>query len=305
VTRWPGIGPTDWPQALRLQGDEWRCDLQGIVGVAGLAWWDYLTLEEQHMPSIDRHPEHTFCWAELATTDLSRARAFYSELFGWKPSDAPMPDGATYTTFNLGGRAVGGAFAMGSQFPPGTPPHWALYVAVRDADATARKIEQAGGKLIARPFDVMQLGRMSTFTDPSGAALSIWQPKSHQGFGAVHEEGAPCWFELITDRADRARDFYSKVFGWKYKSSAGYAELQIGDASNGGIMERTQQMGPLPPMWFVYFDVKSAAEASERAKRLGAEVHVPVQQVPDAGKFSVLADPAGAIFDVYERRRPR
>jgi hypothetical protein len=32
---------------------------------------------------------------------------------------------------------------------------------------------------------------------------------------------------------------------------------------------------------------------------------VPTQDIPDAGKFSVLADPTGAVFDLYEPRPGR
>jgi hypothetical protein len=42
---------------------------------------------------------------------------------------------------------------------------------------------------LAPPFDVMDAGRMAVFTDPSGAAFSVWQPHNHQGAGLVNEPG--------------------------------------------------------------------------------------------------------------------
>ena len=50
-------------------------------------------------------------WFETLTTDVGRATAFYSGLFGWTPEIKPMP-GYDYTRFTLGGASVAGAYRV-------------------------------------------------------------------------------------------------------------------------------------------------------------------------------------------------
>jgi len=58
---------------------------------------------------------------------------------------------------------------------PGVPNHWHVYFAVADADATAAKVTELGGSMLAEPFDT-PAGRMAVARDPQGAAFSIIQP---------------------------------------------------------------------------------------------------------------------------------
>lgn len=58
------------------------------------------------------------------------------------------------------------------------------------------------------PADVMEHGRMTVFKDPTGAVLSLWQPKAHNGADLVSAPNAFCWGELATRDAQRAKSFY-------------------------------------------------------------------------------------------------
>lgn len=112
----------------------------------------------------------TFSWCELMTTDVEKAKAFYTKLFGWVAEDMPMP-GMAYTVVKVGGKGVGGIMAM----PPdakGTPPMWGAYVTVDDVDATARTAEQLGAKLLVPPRDIPEVGRFCVIQDPQGAVIS-------------------------------------------------------------------------------------------------------------------------------------
>ena len=53
------------------------------------------------MAKIENYPPGTFCWAELATSDQTAAKAFYSAMFGWEFDDMPIP-GGVYTIFRSG-----------------------------------------------------------------------------------------------------------------------------------------------------------------------------------------------------------
>jgi predicted enzyme related to lactoylglutathione lyase len=77
-----------------------------------------------------------FVHVELHTTDLARAREFYTGLFGWKLQDVPMPGNSTYTMIDVGGGTGGG---MMSAQRPGEPSHWMAYVGVDDIHASTKK----------------------------------------------------------------------------------------------------------------------------------------------------------------------
>ncbi|MGF1624735.1 MAG: VOC family protein [Alphaproteobacteria bacterium] len=127
----------------------------------------------------------TFMWNELLTTDVESARAFYSDVVGWTRDSVPMPGepGAQYHLWKAGEDTAGGMMAMsGPQFA-GTPPHWMCYVHVADVDTCAGKVEAAGGKLAAAPFDVPGIGRICIIVDPTGAALGLITPVAMDSAG--------------------------------------------------------------------------------------------------------------------------
>src|SRR5262249_38850033 len=141
----------------------------------------------------------SFCWPELVTTDQKAATSFYSKLLGWNVDDQPMGPGETYSMFKTAGRDAAAACTMrAEERQQGMPPHWNSYVKVESADATTKKAEQLGAKVIAPPFDVMEAGRMAVLQDPTGAYFCLWEGKKHQGISAKRETGALCWTELTT-----------------------------------------------------------------------------------------------------------
>ena len=111
-----------------------------------------------------------FSWNELMTTDVTGAKKFYAETFGWDFRDEPM-EGMTYTIVHAGGKDVGGIMNM----PPDAgehPPVWGAYVTVDNVDDTAKKAEAAGGKIHLPPQDSPGVGRFCVIQDPQGAYIS-------------------------------------------------------------------------------------------------------------------------------------
>jgi hypothetical protein len=112
-----------------------------------------------------------FSWCELMTTDPEAAREFYTQLFGWGSTPMEMPNG-TYTTLQVGEASVAGLMKI----PPdakGMPPNWGCYVTVDNVDATCKRVEQLGGKIIMPVMEVPTVGRMAVIQDPQGAVLSV------------------------------------------------------------------------------------------------------------------------------------
>ena len=84
-----------------------------------------------------------FVHLELATTDLKKAKEFYSGLFGWTFTDNDMGAMGVYSTFAPDSGPMGGAYSM-----PGMPPGWMAYVGVDDIDeATAKAKDSANSPM--------------------------------------------------------------------------------------------------------------------------------------------------------------
>ena len=160
------------------------------------------------MANIEKHAPGNFSWIELATTDQTAAKDFYSKVFGWSSADYPMGPSEVYTIFQVDGRdAAAGCTLQADQRAHGVPPHWNLYVAVENADATAARSAELGGKVLAPPFDVFDSGRMAVLQEPTGASLCIWQPNKHPGTGITGVPGTLCWADLNTPNRHRAAEF--------------------------------------------------------------------------------------------------
>lgn len=119
-------------------------------------------------------PSHgTVCWRELATRDLSIAKRFYSELFGWDLEQSKITQ-TSYLEIHIDGVAVGGMMAIDENWGPEPPPsHWSTYVAVSNADETVEKIKENGGTVRHGPFDAPGVGRIAMVADPSNVPFAI------------------------------------------------------------------------------------------------------------------------------------
>ena len=113
----------------------------------------------------------TLNWNELATRDIDAAKAFYGAVFGWGGQTQAF-EGTTYTMWTVGDRPVGGMIQMNDQWPARHPPHWMVYIAVADVDATAAKVAELGGTVPVPPTDAA-FGRFAVCNDRHGAAFSI------------------------------------------------------------------------------------------------------------------------------------
>ena len=237
-------------------------------------------------------------WVDLATPDLDASARFYSSLFGWEAKDQG-PEAGHYHMFEKGGLAVAGA---GPIMMEGQPPAWTTYVSVADADESIAKVKAAGGMVFVEPMDVLDVGRMAVFADPTGAAAAVWQPRQHIGAGLVNEPGALAWNELNTRDVDAARAFYGEVFRWVGETSQigdmEYTMWKLDGEDVGGMMTMPEEVpAEVPAHWLAYFGTADCDATVATATGLGATLFAGPIDVP-AGRFAVLADPSGSIFGV-------
>lgn len=112
------------------------------------------------------------------------------------------------------------------------------------------------------------------------------------------------WYELMTTDV-AAEAFYQAVVGWTPEVSAAvdmrYTVMHAGEARVAGIMQLTSQMceAGARPGWRGYIGVPDVDAAAERLKQAGGTVHRAPDDIPNVGRFAVVADPQGAPFMLF------
>jgi uncharacterized protein len=245
-------------------------------------------------------------WTDLSAPDIDAAAAFYRAVLGWE-FQSFGPEAGGYGVFTLDGKTAAG---LGPLQGEGGKPSWIVYFQTPNADATAEEVAKAGGTVLAEPMDVFTQGRMAQFADPTGAAFAVWQPGETKGLEVVNDPGSLCWTELLTADPGAAVSFYREVFGWSTQ------EVPMGDvaytliqprgggenSTQGGIMPLSQEARAAGsgPVWLPYFEVANCDTAAASAPEHGGTVIAAPMDVPQAGRFATLADPAGAVFCVIK-----
>jgi predicted enzyme related to lactoylglutathione lyase len=247
----------------------------------------------------------TFCWIELGTTDVKKAKAFYKGLFGWTFNDIPMGDGEDYTFLQLKKKGVGGFYPLPLGKKAGKlPVFWLPYILVENVARTVARIEKAGGTLFKGPMQVMDMGEMAILQDPTGATFALWQPLQKGQPTAERVPGAVYWHDLNTPDPKKAAAFYAKIFGWKqvnqdYGGNAYYLQT-LGGKGIGGIWPHMAKGSK--PSWVTHWGVTDCAKTTAKVKKLGGRVIMGPIAVPGAAIFSLLQDPQGAVLGIIEPR---
>lgn len=242
------------------------------------------------------------CWIDLMTADVTTARRFYGELFGWEYQAGDEEKYGGYVTAWKNGKAVAGIMQK-DESQAGMPDAWSTYLRTDDAAAAAKAVEAYGGQVYVPPMDVPEQGHMAVFGDATGAAIGVWQPREMLGYELVGEPGAAAWHELHAKDYDAAVKFYQDVFGWETEvmsDTPGFRYTTMGSGMNAqaGILDASGYLtDEIPSHWQVYFSVEDTDAAVGRAKAMGATLlEGPADS--DFGRVAQLADPTGATFKV-------
>jgi predicted enzyme related to lactoylglutathione lyase len=133
----------------------------------------------------------------------------------------------------------------------------------------------------------------------------------HQSSAAPKQEGTTMsnadirgkvlWHELLTTDTAAAAAFYPKVLPWRSQPSSmpGYTLWLAGQAQVGGLMALPPDAAGTPPHWLIYVGTPNVDATAEHAQRLGAKVWKAASDIPNVGRFAVLADPQGATFALF------
>lgn len=122
--------------------------------------------------------------------------------------------------------------------------------------------------------------------------------------------GAFVWYDLMTTDTAAAIAFYQKVLGWNAETSSDngfpYTHLSVGQTPIGGLMALPEEAckAGARPAWLGYLWVADLEGATETVISLGGAVHKAPTDIPGVGRFSVVADPQGAAFYLFQTDGP-
>ncbi len=239
------------------------------------------------------------CWADVSVPDPDAAKRFYGALLGWDFETGEEPFGGYAPALKDGKNVAAVATAQG-----GAPAAWNLYFATPDAQALARRIGEAGGKVVLEPTAIGDAGTMLLAADPGGAHFGAWQPGTRAGFELQGVPGTFFWPEIYTrDKAD-VDPFYEGVFGFSGQQiSEGPFDFKLWfQPDNPQPVAGRLQMGEfmpaeVPAHALVYFSVADTDETVAKVLELGGGVGREPADSP-FGRSALVADDQGARFAV-------
>ena len=264
------------------------------------------------MFKVTKYPHGTFSWADLGSKDAQVSKEFLTGLFGWSHVDIPIGEGQVYTMYSQDGEHVAASSQLSAEMiDQGIPSAWSNYITVENVDAMVDRVKELGGQIAMGPFDVFDSGRMVVVIDPLGAGFCLWQPRSHIGAGIINCPGAMAWNELATPDSEAAQAFYGALLGWEFapEGPPGYMLIRNRGRANGGILQMTDEWKDaegnfMPSHWTVYFSVADIDQAVEKVRALGGETLFDTLTAENVGRFSVIREPAGAVFTLIQLNQP-
>ena len=107
---------------------------------------------------------------EVQSSDAEKSKAFFSEVFGWSISDAPMPGGVSYGLVDTeSGTGINGGIGPSLSGETGV----AFYIEVDDIQGYLDKAVAAGGKVVMPVTEIPGAVTMAFFADPTGANVGL------------------------------------------------------------------------------------------------------------------------------------
>jgi predicted enzyme related to lactoylglutathione lyase len=138
------------PQTARLAALKWRRPAQGQSPALGA---------RGHV-----------CWHELLAAKGDKALDFYVDLFGWRRAETETAEFGTYQMFSASGQTIGGVISKPAAI---TTPFWLYYFLIDDVGAAARRVKEAGGRILHGPVELSGGSSIVQCADPQGAVFAL------------------------------------------------------------------------------------------------------------------------------------
>lgn len=116
---------------------------------------------------------------EIPADDLTRAKRFYSGVFGWRTEDVPGMEYSIVHTVEVDKRTrmpkEPGAINGGMMKRMAAVKAPVVTIDVEDIDRALQKVEKAGGKVLVPKQKVMDMGWNAYVKDTEGNVIGVWQ----------------------------------------------------------------------------------------------------------------------------------
>lgn len=115
----------------------------------------------------------------------------------------------------------------------------------------------------------------------------------------MKQHGAFSWNELMTTDTQGAKSFYGELFGWQLEDcqeGMEYSIAKINETECAGIMAIPKENAGMPASWNAYITVDNVEQSAKQAVELGGTILMQPTDIPNVGRFVVIADPQGATF---------
>lgn len=123
----------------------------------------------------------------------------------------------------------------------------------------------------------------------------------------AYPAGVPCWVDTLQPEPHAAVRFYAALMGWEFggpgaipASHDEYFVARVGDHDVAGVGGLPDGAPSEPCAWNTYMRVGDADAAAAAVHAAGGQVLVAPCDAPPAGRFAVVADPTGAVFNLWE-----
>jgi len=146
---------------------------------------------------------------------------------------------------------------------------------------------------------------------PNPAELIAYARTVHMGEAVMAgAQSSFVWYELMSTDVAAAKPFYANVVGWKTQDmpmpGMTYTILSAGDTQVGGMMTLPKDAAAagMKSSWVSYIDVDDVDSAASKVQGLGGRIYAAPADIPNVGRFAVVADPQGAIFNLFKPAQP-
>lgn len=112
------------------------------------------------------------------------------------------------------------------------------------------------------------------------------------------------WYDLMTTDVAGAIRFYGEITGWEAQAwgePGEYTMFMNGEAPIGGVTPLSDDLKArgIPPHWMPSVCVRNVDEALERCRSLGGSIVLPVEVIPEVGRYAIIADPQGVPIAIF------
>lgn len=116
--------------------------------------------------------------------------------------------------------------------------------------------------------------------------------------------GRAAWFDITTTDLSKSKEFYGKLFDWKFTSVEGTSlavEIVSDGLAIGTIRVAEGKISPFNGV--VYIQVQDMQESCKKAKELGGTLvpGFPFDLADGRGAIGLVGDPAGHPVGMYSR----